>query len=252
MFGSQPFGGLSFGGGSNGNPSVTSVLRINANNLVAITGTDFSPNATVMFGTVWASGITVVNANKITCLVPNTTATTITVTNPDGAYATFTAPLPVLSVTTTVGGLNANGAVSTAPVVSTPDLSYGYQRINRPGFGRYMAFRLQHSGVGQKLRVEGLEVPFSIVGRRPEPTPVTTPAPTMTVTMSVGSLDNTGAVFYENPVVASANLTQDYQRLGRPGTGRYLSLRLQHSGTGQRARVYGIEIPFADIGRRDR
>ncbi len=254
MFGSQPFGGLLFGGSPNGNPSILSVLRINPNAQVAITGSGFGTGASVMFGTAPATEVTVVNGTRITCQAPSTLSTVITVTNTDGSSATFTAPTPILAVTTHVGALDATGVVTTATalVVTQADLSYGYQRVNRPGTGRYLTCRLQHTGLGQRLRMAGLEIPYAAVGRRPSAPVATTATPVLTVTMDVGSLDNSGNIFAEATTTASADLTQGFQRLDRPGTGRYLSFRLQHAGTGQRVRVYGLEIPFADIGRRDR
>ncbi len=75
---------------------------------------------------------------------------------------------------------------------------------------------------------------------------------TVTVTSSVGSLDEDGLVDDTDPVISEADLTQDYQRLDRPGTGRYVSFRFQHAAQGERVRIEGLEVPYTVIGRRDR
>ncbi len=255
MFGGQPFGGQAFGGGTGIgiNPAIASVLRISPNALVAITGIGFGAGAVVKLGASYATNVTVVNGTRITCTVPSTTSLALTIINTDASYATFTVPTPIVSITTHVGELDATGLVaSSVSVVSQADLSFGYQRLDRGGNGRYLSFRIRHDALGQRLRVDGLELPFAVIGRRATPTVISTTSPALTVTMSVGSLDSNGFVFAENVTTASANLTQGYQRLGRPGVGRYLSFRLQHSGVGQRVRIEGLEVPFADIGRRDR
>lgn len=74
----------------------------------------------------------------------------------------------------------------------------------------------------------------------------------LTVTSSVGGLGTDGRVVDSSPVVNAADLTTDDQRLDRPGTGRYLQFRLQHEAQGESVRIEGLEIPFANIGRRDR
>lgn len=75
---------------------------------------------------------------------------------------------------------------------------------------------------------------------------------TLTVTSAVGPLDNQGLVIDSAPIVSTADLTEGYQRLDRPGTGRYLSFRVQHMAQGENVRIEGLEIPYGVIGRRDR
>lgn len=73
----------------------------------------------------------------------------------------------VLTVTSSVGTLNADGfIVSDADVTTNAELTTGFQRLDRPGTGRYLSFRFQHSAVGESVRIEGLEIPYAIVGRR--------------------------------------------------------------------------------------
>jgi len=72
----------------------------------------------------------------------------------------------VLTVTSSVGPLDSTGLVAdSAPVVSQADLTQGYQRLDRPGTGQYVSFRFQHAAQGERVRIQGLEVPFSIIVR---------------------------------------------------------------------------------------
>lgn len=74
----------------------------------------------------------------------------------------------VLTVTSAVGSLTASGFVSDdAPTVSSADLTLGYQRLNRAGNGPYVSFRFQHAAQGERVRIDGLEIPFAVTGRRP-------------------------------------------------------------------------------------
>lgn len=73
----------------------------------------------------------------------------------------------MLAVTTSVGSLTTSGTIATgADVTSSADLTTGYQRLNRPGTGRYVSFRFQHEAKGERVRIHGLEVPVSLIGRR--------------------------------------------------------------------------------------
>lgn len=74
---------------------------------------------------------------------------------------------------------------------------------------------------------------------------------TMSVTTPVGPLDNAGIILDTDPTMSTADLTDSYQRLDRPGTGRYTSFRFQHSALGESVRIEGLEVPYAIIGRRD-
>ncbi len=59
---------------------------------VTITGTNFTANATVNFGTTGATGITVSSATSITAIAPaGTGAVDVTVSTPGGASATGSA-----------------------------------------------------------------------------------------------------------------------------------------------------------------
>ncbi len=75
---------------------------------------------------------------------------------------------------------------------------------------------------------------------------------TLTVTSKVGSVGSDGQIDDADPIVTEADLTQEYQRLDRPGTGRYVSFNFTHSANGEAVRIYGLEVPFAPTGRRDR
>lgn len=72
---------------------------------------------------------------------------------------------------------------------------------------------------------------------------------TLTVTPIVGELSTV-----ERPIAPDAplyhDLTTDREVLDRLGAGRYCQLNLSHSATTERPRIYGIEIPYAVIGRR--
>ncbi len=72
-----------------------------------------------------------------------------------------------LTVTSSVGKLDTNGFVSdSAPVINIADLTESDQRLDRPGTGRYLSFRFQHMAQGESVRLEGLEVPYVVIGRR--------------------------------------------------------------------------------------
>lgn len=75
---------------------------------------------------------------------------------------------------------------------------------------------------------------------------------TVTVTSAVGPVDKQGLVSDSAPIVNTADLTESYQRLDRPGTGRYVSFRFQHMAQGESVRIEGLEVPYGLIGRRDR
>lgn len=69
-------------------------------------------------------------------------------------------------------------------------------------------------------------------------------AGTLTLTPSVGGLDATpGAAI-------SHDLTLGRQRLRRQGTGRYWKLRMQQATNNQGVEVYGVELPWHELGRR--
>ncbi|HLX62871.1 MAG TPA: IPT/TIG domain-containing protein, partial [Planctomycetota bacterium] len=60
-------------------------------NTVTITGTNFSPTATVKFGGVSATGVTVLNSTTLLAKAPAGAGTVnVVVTNPDGQFATLT------------------------------------------------------------------------------------------------------------------------------------------------------------------
>jgi hypothetical protein len=72
-----------------------------------------------------------------------------------------------LTVTSAVGPLDTDGfVVDSAPIVNAADLAESYQRLDRPGAGRYLSFRFQHLAQGESVRIEGLEVPYGVIGRR--------------------------------------------------------------------------------------
>ena len=67
---------------------------------------------------------------------------------------------------------------------------------------------------------------------------------TLTVTPTVGGLNATpGAAI-------SHDLTLGRQRLRRQGSGRYWSVRLRQATDEQGVEVYGLEVPFHELGRR--
>jgi len=82
--------------------------------------------------------------------------------------------------------------------------------------------------------------------------PASTGSNTVTITAAVGSLNADGIIDDANPVVSEADLTEDFQRLDRPGEGRYVSFRFQHAAQGERVRIFGLEVPYNIIGRRGR
>jgi hypothetical protein len=70
------------------------------------------------------------------------------------------------------------------------------------------------------------------------------PAGTLTITPLVGGLNAA-------PGAAIAHdLTTGRQRLRRLGTGRFVQLRLRNAEDNQGALVYGLEVPFHELGRR--
>lgn len=76
--------------------------------------------------------------------------------------------------------------------------------------------------------------------------PASTGPNTMTVTTIAGAIGATESV------VSTADLTEGYQRLDRPGTGRYLSIQMAHKARGEKVRIQGLEVPYVETGRRDR
>jgi hypothetical protein len=97
-----------------GAPSVTAVSptagSTTGGTAVAITGTGFVPGATVDFGTVAATGVTVISATSITATAPAGSAGTInvTVTTPGGTSATSSADDYTYVVAPTVTALSPN------------------------------------------------------------------------------------------------------------------------------------------------
>lgn len=70
------------------------------------------------------------------------------------------------------------------------------------------------------------------------------PSGILTITPTVGGLDSTpGATILHD-------MTLGRQRLRRLGTGRLLQLRLQQATDATGVAVYGLEIPFSELGRR--
>jgi hypothetical protein len=69
-------------------------------------------------------------------------------------------------------------------------------------------------------------------------------AGTLTITPTVGRLNASAGT------AISHTLTTGRQRLRRLGIGALLKLRLQHSTVDQGVTVYGIEVPFHEVGRR--
>jgi hypothetical protein len=69
-------------------------------------------------------------------------------------------------------------------------------------------------------------------------------AGTLTLTPSVGGLDASAGS------AISHSLTTGRQRLRRQGTGRYWRLRLQQASNNQSCEVYGLELPYHELGRR--
>lgn len=74
---------------------------------------------------------------------------------------TAAAPGNRLIVTPTVGDLSAS-----ASPAQVHDLTREHGRLGRLGFGRYLSLRLQHSGVGESVRIFGIDLPFLVRGRR--------------------------------------------------------------------------------------
>ncbi len=69
-------------------------------------------------------------------------------------------------------------------------------------------------------------------------------AGTLTLTPTVGGLNaSAGATI-------SHDLTTGRQRLRRQGTGRYWKLRMQQATNNQGCEIYGLELPFHELGRR--
>lgn len=67
---------------------------------------------------------------------------------------------------------------------------------------------------------------------------------TLTITPSVGGLDaSAGAAI-------SHDMTLGRQRLRRLGTGRYIKLRLRNNVVNVFVEIYGLELPFHELGRR--
>jgi len=72
-----------------------------------------------------------------------------------------------LAVTMAAGPLESDGFVSPDFAVTTDAvLTEGYQRLDRAGVGRYLSFEFQHEAVGERVRIQGLEVPYAVIGRR--------------------------------------------------------------------------------------
>lgn len=67
---------------------------------------------------------------------------------------------------------------------------------------------------------------------------------TLTITPSVGGLDASEAA------AISHDMTLGRQRLRRLGTGRFLRLRLRNNVVNQQVEVYGLEVPYHELGRR--
>jgi hypothetical protein len=66
-----------------------------------------------------------------------------------------------LTITPTVGGLNAS-----AGTAISHDLTTGRQRLRRLGTGRYVKLRLRNNESSQRVNVHGLEIPYHELGRR--------------------------------------------------------------------------------------
>lgn len=69
-------------------------------------------------------------------------------------------------------------------------------------------------------------------------------AGTLTLTPSVGGLDASAGT------AISHSLTTGRQRLRRQGTGRYWKLRMQQASNNQSCEIYGLELPYHELGRR--
>jgi hypothetical protein len=69
-------------------------------------------------------------------------------------------------------------------------------------------------------------------------------AGTMTLTPYVGGLDASAGT------AITHTLTTGRQRLRRQGNGRYWKLRMQHNTNNQSCEVYGLELPYHELGRR--
>lgn len=70
-------------------------------------------------------------------------------------------PTPILSITPTVGGLDA-----TPGAVITHDMTKGRERLRRLGSGRFLTLRLRENTAGQGVTLYGVELPFFEIGRR--------------------------------------------------------------------------------------
>jgi hypothetical protein len=70
------------------------------------------------------------------------------------------------------------------------------------------------------------------------------PAGTMTLTPYVGGLDASAGADMTH------TLTTGRQRLRRQGNGRYWKLRMRHNTNAQSCEIYGIELPYHELGRR--
>lgn len=70
------------------------------------------------------------------------------------------------------------------------------------------------------------------------------PTPSLSITPTVGGLDATSGA------VITHDMTKGRERLRRLGPGRFLTLRLRQNTNGVGTTLYGVEIPFHEIGRR--
>ena len=69
-------------------------------------------------------------------------------------------------------------------------------------------------------------------------------AGTLTITPKVGGLDASAGT------AISADMTKGRERLRRLGQGRFMQLNFAHSTNAQDVELYGLEIPYHELGRR--
>jgi hypothetical protein len=107
-----------------------------AGDTVTITGTDFGPGATVLFGAIPAQSVTFINANTLSVVAPVHNGGTygVTVTNPDGQAGTlaggitFSEPAPAITSVTPNSGYTAGGTnvtIAGTNFVPSPFATFG-------------------------------------------------------------------------------------------------------------------------------
>jgi len=174
--------------------------------VVTITGTNFQAGATVKFGSIAASSVSVDSATSIVATAPAQAAgpASITVTNPDGQSATangftYVVPLPVVTTITPASGPSNGG---TAVQINGANFQSGATVT----FGAKAAQSVSVNGTSQIIAItppapatEQQSLPADIIIRNPDGQSVTatggftyTAAPLSISVISPGSGSNDG------------------------------------------------------------